>query len=83
MAVPYGQLRTVTARAIVRSLTHDGFQFRRQAGSHHRYVHPDGRRVTVSFSQPGDTFPIKTLKSIFEMQARWDEKDLKRLGLTL
>jgi len=29
----------------------------------------------------GDTFTIKTLKSIIESQARWTEEDLKRLQL--
>jgi hypothetical protein len=28
-----------------------------------------------------DTFPPKTLRSIVEGQARWDEEDVQRLGL--
>jgi predicted RNA binding protein YcfA (HicA-like mRNA interferase family) len=63
MGIDYARLRNVTAREITGALLRDGFTFRRQDGSHHRYVHTDGRRVTVSFSQPGDTFPVKTVKA--------------------
>lgn len=41
----------------------------------------DLRRVTVSYHSPGDTFRVKTLKTILEIQARWTEEDLKRLGI--
>ena len=81
MPIEYRLLRSVTAREMISALTHDGFFLRRQAGSHQRYQHPDGRRVTVSFHKSSDTFPPKTLKSIIEMQARWTEGDLKRLKL--
>jgi len=81
MAIDYRPLRTVTAREIIRSLVQDGFYLRHQRGSHQRYQHRDGRRVTVSFHKNSDTFPPKTLKSIIEDQARWTEEDLKRLKL--
>jgi len=81
MPIEYRLLRSVTAREMISALTHDGFFLRRQAGSHQRYQHPDGRRVTVSFHKSSNTFPPKTLKSIIEMQARWTEGDLKRLKL--
>ena len=81
MAIDYRRLRTVTAREIIRGLTQDGFYLRHQRGSHQRYQHADGRRVTVSFHTNSDTFPPKTLKSIIEGQARWSEEDLKRLKL--
>jgi hypothetical protein len=41
----------------------------------------DGRRVTVSFHRPGDTFPPKTLRRMIEDQARWTADDLRRLDL--
>jgi len=66
---------------MISALIHDGFFLRRQTGSHQRYQHPDGRRVTVSFHKSSDTFPLKNLKTIIEMQARWTEDDLKRLKL--
>ena len=74
MGVNYALLRNVTAREIMAALVRDGFSFDR--GSH-----PDGRRVTVTFHAPGDTFAPKTLKSMIEVEARWTEDDLKRLKL--
>jgi predicted RNA binding protein YcfA (HicA-like mRNA interferase family) len=81
MAIDYSQLRSLTAREMITALVRDGFFLRAQAGSHQRYRHPDGRRVTVSSHHPRDTFPFKTLKSMIEDQARWTEADLRCLGL--
>ena len=81
MALDYSRLRNLTARQIIAALLHDGFQLRRQKGSHQRYVHPDGRRVTVTYHRSSDTFEIKTLRTMLEDQARWTESDLKRLKL--
>lgn len=82
MAVDYGLLRSLTARELTRALARDGFLLDRQAGSHRLYHHPDdGRRVTVSFHHPGQTFPAKTLRAMIEVQAKWDEADLRRLKL--
>ena len=79
--VDYSRLRSLTAREIVAALQRDGFTLTRQRGSHHRYTHPDGRKVTVPFSSPDETFLLKTLRSIIEQQARWSAPDLQRLGL--
>ena len=81
MALDYSRLRNFTARQIIAALLHDGFHLRRQKGSHQRYVHPDSRRVTVTYHRSSDTFEIKTLRSMLEDQARWTEADLKRLKL--
>ena len=81
MPIDYRPLRTVTAREIGQALLRDGFVLRRQKGSHRRYQHPDGRRVTVTFHSSSDTFPLGTLRSMVEEQARWTTDDLKRLGL--
>jgi hypothetical protein len=51
-------------------------------GAHRHYLHPDGRRVTVTFHHPGQNFAPKTLRSMIELQARWSEADLYRLKLT-
>jgi len=80
MALDYRRLRSITAREVASSLLRDGFKLIRQKGSHKRYVHADGRRMTLTFHTPGDTFEIKTLRSMME-QARWNEDDLTRLGL--
>lgn len=80
--ISYGDIRdNLTARKLIRALERDGFQLERSKGSHHHYKHPDGRRVTVTYHRPGDTFATKTLKNMLEHQAQWDEDDLKRLKL--
>jgi len=81
MAIDYRGLRSLTARNLIAALERDGFYFVRQVGSHQRYRHPDGRRVTVAPHGRADTFKRKTLKSMIESQARWNEEDLKRLKL--
>ncbi|NMG83709.1 MAG: addiction module toxin, HicA family [Methanosarcinales archaeon] len=81
MPIDYSKLRNITAREIISVLSHDGFYLRSQKGSHQRYYHPDGRRVTVSFHSPGGAFPPKTLKRMVEKQAKWTEQDLRRLKI--
>ena len=81
MLIDYGRIRTVTARELIAALLRDGFFYIRQRGSHQRYGHADGRRVTVAPHGGGDTFALKTLKSIIETQAHWTADDLVRLRL--
>jgi predicted RNA binding protein YcfA (HicA-like mRNA interferase family) len=81
MGVNYAQLRSLTAREIISALIRDGFTFDRGAGSQQIYYHLDGRRVSVTFHAPGDTFTRKTLKSMIEKEARWTADDLRRLKL--
>jgi predicted RNA binding protein YcfA (HicA-like mRNA interferase family) len=81
MGIDYRRIRSLAARELIAALTRDGFYFIRQKGSHQRYGHADGRRVTVAPHGGGDTFTIKTLKTIIEIQARWTEDDLRRLKL--
>ena len=77
----FSKLRSLTARLVIRGLEADGFGLVRQKGSHRHYRHTDGRRVTVTFHHASDTFRPATLRSMLEIQARWSEEDLKRLGL--
>jgi predicted RNA binding protein YcfA (HicA-like mRNA interferase family) len=81
MNIDWSVLRSLTARELISALMRDGFSLRSQTGSHQRYRHPDGRRVTVSFHSPGETFPPKTLRRMIEDQARWTVEDLRRLNL--
>jgi predicted RNA binding protein YcfA (HicA-like mRNA interferase family) len=81
MTIDYTRLRNLTARRLIKALEEDGFFLRRQKGSHRRFNHPDGRRVTVTFHHSGDTFPIGMLRSMIERQAKWSETDLLRLDL--
>jgi predicted RNA binding protein YcfA (HicA-like mRNA interferase family) len=79
--IDWSRLRTLTARELISALNRDGFTLRSQAGSHQRYRHPDGRRVTVTFHRPGDTFRPKTLRTMIGDQASWTFEDLVRLKL--
>ena len=81
MPIDWNRLRGVTTREVIRALRRDGFLLKRQTGSHQIYRHPDGRRVTVSFHRPGQTFALVTLRSMLQTQAKWTESDLIRLGL--
>lgn len=69
-------LRPLRAREIVRKLERAGFMLRRQSGSHARYVHPDGRGVTVPI-HPGDV-PVPVLRSILR-QAGLSEEEWENL----
>ena len=80
-AIDWRQLRSVSAREIINALIRDGFEFSNQRGAHQRYRHADGRRVTVTFHHPGETFALGTLRSMIERQARWNRDDLLRLKL--
>ncbi len=79
--IDWSRLRSLSTREMISALRRDGFFLRSQRGSHQRYRHADGRRVTVSFHHQSDTFRPKTLRRMIEEQARWTEDDLKRLGL--
>jgi len=81
MAINYSKLRSLTARDMMRALLADEFALKAQRGSHKRYQHADGRRVTLPYHSSGTTFVPKTLRSMIEEQARWTEEDLRRLGL--
>jgi predicted RNA binding protein YcfA (HicA-like mRNA interferase family) len=80
-AIDYSRLRNLTARDLVNALRRDGFTLTRQSGSHGIFHHTDSRRASVSYHHSSDTFPVKTLKRMIEEEARWSEKDLKRLKL--
>ena len=82
MPIDFSQIRALTASEVIRGLLADGFVLRKSRhGSHRRYQHPDGRRVTVPFHGSNTTFVPKTLRSMIEEQARWNEEDLARLRL--
>lgn len=79
--IDYSKIRSLSARKIISALIKDNFYLDEKSGSHQQYRHPDGRRVTVSFHHSGDTFKAKTLKSMIEIQAKWEKDDLIRLNL--
>ncbi len=77
----FAQMRSLTARELISALVRDGFHLDQSSGGHHQYRHADRRRVTVSFHGSGETFSPKILRIMIEKQARWDEEDLRRLGI--
>ncbi len=76
MKIPRG----IDAKIFIRALEEDGFYEARVEGSHHRYKHPDGRAVTVACHKRSDNFTIKTLHRMLA-DTKWNEDDLRRLGL--
>jgi predicted RNA binding protein YcfA (HicA-like mRNA interferase family) len=74
------QLKSTPVRDLIRALEQDGFEYRRRKGSQRVYRHPDGRRVVIHYHHAKDTLPPGTLKSFLEA-TRWNENDLRRLGL--
>jgi predicted RNA binding protein YcfA (HicA-like mRNA interferase family) len=65
MAIDFSKIRALTAEEIIRALMSDGFVLRKsRSGSHRRYCHRDGRRVTVAFHGSNTTFVPKTLRSM-------------------
>jgi predicted RNA binding protein YcfA (HicA-like mRNA interferase family) len=74
------KLRNTSVRELIRALEQDGFQYKRRKGSQRVYRHLDGRRVVIHYHHTKDTLPSGTLQS-FLNGTKWNEDDLKRLGL--
>lgn len=79
--IDFSRIRSLTARQIVNALQRDGFEMVRQRGSHRHFYHPDGRLVMVAYHRSGDTYPLRRLRQMLQLQARWTWDDLRRLGL--
>jgi len=73
-------LKNITVRELIRALEQDGFRYKRRKGSQRVYRHLDCRRVVIHYHHARDTLPLGTLQS-FLSGTRWNEDDLKRLGL--
>lgn len=57
------------SRDIVRRLSREGFEQVSVAGSHHKFRHPEFRRIVI-VPHPRTDIPIGTVKSIYR-QAGW------------
>jgi predicted RNA binding protein YcfA (HicA-like mRNA interferase family) len=57
------RLPRITAKQMEKVLSRLDFYLHHQKGSHARFLHPDGRRVTLFFHS-GEILKPKTLKSI-------------------
>lgn len=81
MTIDYGKLRSLKARQLMRALKKDGFREYKRKGVTRFFSHPDGRTTTIHLHNLNQTFAIGTLQAIIELQVRWTEDDLRRLGL--
>jgi predicted RNA binding protein YcfA (HicA-like mRNA interferase family) len=72
--------RGLTARQLIYALQQDGFSLKRARGSHHIFLHQDGRLVVMAYHRLGDGFPLGTLKNMIA-DACWTDDDLRRLKL--
>ena len=69
-------LSPLRPREVIRKLERAGFTFRRQKGGHARYIHPDGRKVTVPIHPRDISVPV--LHSILH-QARLSPEEWEAL----
>ena len=74
------RLRNTPVRLLIRALEKDGFTYRGRKGSGRLYRHTNGRRAVIHYHKGSETLTPKTLQSVL-MGARWNEDDVKRLGL--
>lgn len=68
------QLSQVRARNIVKVARKLGFIFRDQSGSHAIYVHPNGRKTTISV-HPTETIGIGLLTKIIKKDFQITKKE--------
>jgi predicted RNA binding protein YcfA (HicA-like mRNA interferase family) len=76
------RLKNTPVRKLIMALEKDGFEYKKRKGSQRVYRHSDGRRVVIHYHHAKDTLPRGTLQS-FLSGTKWNEVDLKRLGLTI
>ena len=82
MAIPWRSIRSIIVREIINAVYRDGFALRNSAGSHQRFHHPDGRRVTVTFHDSGQTLGAGLLQRMIRAPIFGKEEDLTRLDLS-
>ena len=68
----------VKARDLVKVVGKLGFKFRDQSGSHAVYVHPDGRRTTISV-HPKETIGIGLLTKIIKKDLQITKEEFIRI----
>jgi predicted RNA binding protein YcfA (HicA-like mRNA interferase family) len=75
------KLKNVTVREFIRALEKDGFEFKRQRGSHKVYFHPErNRQVLIAYHHSSETILSGMLHDLID-DAGWTEDDLIRLKL--
>lgn len=74
-------LRNTSVKKLIRALERAGFELARSTRAGSRiYKHPDGRLTVIHYHRASDTLTRKTLSSVLQA-TRWEEEDLRRLGL--
>ena len=68
----------ISARTLIRVLTRLGFAEIRSRGSHHRFIHPDGRKTTVPVHR-GRDLPLGLLRKIVTIDIQMNMKDFVSL----
>ena len=61
------------AEGFRRAAVQPGFERRRQAGSHERWIHPDGRAVTIPFHAGREIGPPLFYRILAQMGVSLDE----------
>lgn len=72
------RLPQVKARDLVKVVLKLGFKFRDQSGSHAVYVHPDGRKTTISI-HPTETISVGLLTKIIKKDLQITKVEFVRL----
>lgn len=72
------KLPRVKSRDLVKVAQKLGFKFRDQSGSHAVYVHPDGRRTTISV-HPSETIGIGLLTKIIKKDLKITKEEFAEL----
>ena len=69
---------SATAKEFERVATHLGFTLRRTTGSHERWLHPDGRAVTIPIHGGREIGPPLFFKMVRQLGVSPDEFDKLR-----
>ena len=72
------RLPQLNARQIIRALRKDGWELKRQRGSHQHFSHPTKPGVVTVAMHGGDDIPFGTIRSILK-QAGLTEDELREL----
>lgn len=72
------RLPQVKARDLIQVVLKLGFKFRDQSGSHAIYIHPDGRRTTISI-HPTDTIGIGLVTKIIKKDLQITKTEFVKL----
>ena len=72
------KLPQVKAKDLVKVATKLGFIFRSQTGSHAVYIHPDGRKTTISV-HPVETIGVGLLTKIIRKDFKITKEEFRKL----